>query len=77
MIKNVPTHIANQRLDKAASELFDEFSDAEKLGEGVKNLAFHLSFQSSEKTLDESKIEADFQNIVQTLSQKHKAELRA
>jgi 23S rRNA pseudouridine1911/1915/1917 synthase len=26
MIKNVPTHIANQRLDKAASELFDEFS---------------------------------------------------
>jgi 23S rRNA pseudouridine1911/1915/1917 synthase len=26
MIKNVPIHIANQRLDKAASELFDEFS---------------------------------------------------
>ena len=26
MIKNVPINIANQRLDKAASELFDEFS---------------------------------------------------
>ena len=26
MIKNVPLHVANQRLDKAATELFDEYS---------------------------------------------------
>jgi len=57
-------------------ELFDEFSDKEKLGEGVKNLAFHLSFQSSEKTLDEAEIEHAFQNIIQALSQKHNAQLR-
>ncbi len=57
-------------------ELFDEFTDAQKLGEGVKNTAFHLTFQSTDKTLDESEIEAAFQSIVKALETTYKAKLR-
>ncbi len=59
-----------------AVELFDEFSDAKKLGEGLKNLAFHLSFRSSEKTLKEGEIDANFDAIVKALEKEFGAKLR-
>lgn len=57
-------------------ELFDEFQDEKKLGKGVKNLAFHLKFQSSEKTLDDKTIDSNFKSITDILSKKCGAKLR-
>jgi phenylalanyl-tRNA synthetase beta chain len=57
-------------------ELFDEFQDEKKLGKGIKNLAFHLVFRSSEKTLNDTIIEKHFQSIVDILNKKYRATLR-
>lgn len=57
-------------------ELFDEFQDDRKIGKTLKNLAFHLKFQSQEKTLDEQTIEKNFQAIVDILQRKCGAKLR-
>lgn len=57
-------------------ELFDEYEDEEKLGKGLKNLAFHLTFRSNEKTLEEEEIDSNFSAIVKILEQKLKARLR-
>ncbi len=57
-------------------ELFDEYRDTEKLGKDLKNLAFHLQFQSVDKTLEEEEIETHFQAIVDQLNKKLKAQLR-
>lgn len=57
-------------------ELFDEYEDEQKLGKGLKNLAFHLTFKSSEKTLEEKEIESNFLAIVKVLDQKLGAKLR-
>ena len=57
-------------------ELFDEFTDEKKLGKDLKNLAFHLRFQSSQKTLQESDIDEVMQKIIKELAQKYGAKLR-
>ncbi len=57
-------------------ELFDEYRDAQKLGQGFKNLAFHLSFRSRTQTLTEDLIEADIEAITKALKNKHNAQLR-
>jgi len=57
-------------------ELFDVYRDAKKLGADVKNLAFHLTFRSHEKTLDDAAIEQAWSAIVVALSKKFGAELR-
>lgn len=57
-------------------ELFDEYKDDAKLGKGLKNLAFHLEFRSSEKTLEEGDIDQNFSAIVDTLDKKLGAKLR-
>ena len=57
-------------------ELFDEFVDENKIGKGLKNLAFHLVFQSSEKTLEEQDIDENFNAIVKALEKKLGAQLR-
>ena len=57
-------------------ELFDEFIDEKKLGKDLKNLAFHLEFQSHKKTLDEKDIQVQFKKIVKKLEQKFGAKLR-
>ncbi len=56
--------------------LFDEYSDSEKLGPGLKNLAFHLKFQSDKKTLEEQAIETSYHAIVKALEKNHNARLR-
>ncbi len=57
-------------------ELFDEYRDNEKLGVNLKNLAFHLKFQSLENTLTEEQIDGDFEAIVKALDEKFDAKLR-
>ena len=57
-------------------ELFDVFIDAEKLGATNKNLTFHLTFQSNDKTLNDTDIDSEMDNIESILNKKFKAELR-
>ncbi|MCF7846558.1 MAG: phenylalanine--tRNA ligase subunit beta [Candidatus Gracilibacteria bacterium] len=57
-------------------ELFDDFSDENKFGAGKKNVAFHLTFRSAQKTLTEAEVESQFQAIVTALGKKHDATLR-
>lgn len=57
-------------------ELFDEFIDEHKIGKGLKNLAFHLEFRSSEKTLEENEIDDGFNAIVRALEKNLSAQLR-
>ncbi len=56
--------------------LFDVFLDEKRLGKKNKNLAFHLSFQAKDKTLDEKTIDAEFDAIHKTLEKKFKTQLR-
>lgn len=56
--------------------LFDEYRDEQKLGKNLKNLAFHLSFQSKDGTLSHEEIEKDFNSIVTALQKTHSAQLR-
>ncbi len=57
-------------------ELFDEYQDEKFLGKGLKNLAFHLEFQSSDHTLQEAEIETIFQAVVTALKKDLGAQLR-
>jgi len=56
--------------------LFDEYKDAQKIGEGLKNLAFHLSFQAPDRTLTEAEIELELNRVLEQLEQAHGAKLR-
>ena len=57
-------------------ELFDVFEDEEKLGSGKKNLAFHLTFQSLEKTLNEADIEEAMKTLFEATENQFHATLR-
>jgi len=56
--------------------LFDEYQDVEKIGVGLKNLAFHLTFQAPDRTLTEEEIELELKQILDALDKGHKATLR-
>jgi phenylalanyl-tRNA synthetase beta chain len=56
-------------------EPFDVY-ESEKLGENVRNIAFHLVFQSFERTLKSEEINEIIDNLVKTLEQKFGAKLR-
>jgi len=56
-------------------ELFDYYEGG-KLAESKKSLAFHLMFQSSEKTLSDQEIDKTFKKITNKLEKEFKAELR-
>ena len=58
-------------------ELFDEFFDNQKFGEKRKNLAFHLEFQSSQKTLSDAEVDTEFKKITDRLNKTYEAVLRA
>ena len=58
-------------------ELFDEFVDEVKLGKGLKNLAFHLEFQSAKGTIDEKELKEHFDNVTRNVTSKCGAKLRA
>ncbi len=57
-------------------DLFDVFIDKNKLGSENKNLAFHLAFQSQEKTLDEIDVDTAVSRVEEVLKKKFNAELR-
>ena len=56
-------------------ELFDIF-ESEKLGKDKKSLAFHLVFQSREKTLKAEEAEQEIKKILNSLDEEFKAKLR-
>ncbi|MFH0854601.1 MAG: phenylalanine--tRNA ligase subunit beta [bacterium] len=56
-------------------ELFDIFEN-EKLGADKKSMAFHITFQSSERTLTDGEAEKIFTDIVENLEKKFGAEAR-
>ncbi len=57
-------------------ELFDVFADKEKLGADNRNLAFHITFQAHDKTLDESTIDSAMKDIATSLEKNLQATLR-
>jgi len=57
-------------------EPFDVF-ESEKLGRGVRNIAFHLIFQSFERTLKSEEVDKIISDLIKTLEQKFGAKLRA
>ncbi len=56
--------------------LFDDFVNEEKFGKDLKNLAFHLTFKSREKTLEENEIDENFNKILEAWKAKFNAQLR-
>ena len=63
-------------LNLISIKLFDEYRDTEKLGKDIKNLAFHLQFQSKHTTLDSETVEQEVSNILQALENKYQAKQR-
>ena len=58
-------------------EVFDEYRDQEKLGEGKRSLAFRLAFGSSEGTLTDEDVAPVRASIVDALATRFDAVLRA
>lgn len=56
-------------------ELFDAYQD-KKLGKNKKSLAFHLNYQSSEKTLTAEEVDKIQKELVKTLEEKFEARIR-
>jgi len=57
-------------------KLFDIYR-GKQIEADKKSFAFTLTFQSNERTLTEAEVDADFQNILETLKKKDNAHLRA
>jgi len=57
-------------------ELFDEFA-SDKFGKDKKNLAWHLFFQSANKTLTDIEVDKVIKQIVTKVSKKFQAKLRS
>jgi len=58
------------------ADLFDEFT-SDKFGNGMKNIAFHLSFQADDRTMSDKEGDKIFKSIVTKLENEHEAKLRA
>ncbi|HNV12341.1 MAG TPA: phenylalanine--tRNA ligase subunit beta [bacterium] len=56
-------------------ELFDVYS-GENLGQGKRSLAFHISYQSNEKTLTNEEIDLVQKDLIKRLEQKFGAQVR-
>ncbi len=57
-------------------EFFDEYNSSE-IGEEFKSVTFKITLQSDEKTLEEEDLEKIHQNIIERISNKFNAKLRA
>ena len=55
--------------------LFDVYA-GERIAPGLKNLAFSLEFQSSERTLSDAEVDQAVLGVVRSLEQRHGAQLR-
>ncbi len=62
--------------DLISIELFDVYADEEKLGQGVKNLAFHLAFRAADHTLEDTEIDTAMSAIAASLEKEVDAKLR-
>jgi len=56
-------------------EVFDEY-ESDKLGKNKKSLAYHLTFQSKDRTLKDKEVDDLFDKILANLSKKFNAKLR-
>ncbi|HRY60323.1 MAG TPA: phenylalanine--tRNA ligase subunit beta [Patescibacteria group bacterium] len=57
------------------AELFDEYV-SDKFGAGKKSVAYHLTFQASDRTLNDTEANELFDKVLKILSNKFNAELR-
>ena len=57
-------------------EFFDEYNSSE-IGIDFKSVAFKITIQSDEKTLEEDDLEKIHQNIIEKVSSKFNAKLRS
>jgi phenylalanyl-tRNA synthetase beta chain len=57
------------------AELFDEYVN-DKFGAGKKSVAFHLTFQASDKTLTDKEADELFNKVLEILNTKFNAEIR-
>ena len=56
--------------------LFDVY-EGKQVGKGKKSMAFHLHFQSDDKTLTDEEVDAAFADILEAVQSQLHAELRA
>ena len=59
-----------------SAEVFDVFTDPQRLGEGRVSIAIRFAFQADDRTLTESEASELRERIVEALASKHGAELR-
>ena len=74
--KSVTDEIKQTSSLLAEAELFDYFTDEKKIGKGKKSLAFHLIFQSSDRTLTSEEVDGEMKKIIARLEKSLKAEIR-
>lgn len=75
LLGDVSDFIESQSEIIVSIELFDKFSDA-KFGDNNQSLAFHLTFQSPNKTLKDDEINAIMHQIEQNLVKKYSVIIR-
>ena len=78
----VPAAAVEATLRRAAGDLlvhlalFDVYRDAERLGDGVRSLAFALRFQAADRTLTDEEVAAVRQRCIDAVGAGHDAKLR-
>lgn len=80
--KSVSCHSVLENMKHSGSELLTDVTvfdiyEGESIGPSKKSMAFHLTFQSTERTLQDSEIQDLKNRILANLKDKHGAELRA
>jgi len=79
--RTIPAQILAETIQATAGELlqtvelFDVYEHP-SLGEGNKSLAFTLTFGSKERTLTDEEVEHAIEHVVDSLAQRHGAQLR-
>ena len=80
--RNISCHAVLQNMKHTGGELLSDVSvfdiyEGESIGASKKSMAFHLTFQSLERTLQDSEIQDLKNRILANLKEKHGAELRS
>ncbi|MFM8315498.1 MAG: hypothetical protein ACKOA8_14535 [Deltaproteobacteria bacterium] len=80
--KNVSCHAVLENMKNTGGELLTDVSvfdvyEGESIGPSKKSMAFHLTFQSLDRTLQDNEIQDLKNRILTQLKEKHGAELRA
>ncbi|MFM8314487.1 MAG: phenylalanine--tRNA ligase subunit beta, partial [Deltaproteobacteria bacterium] len=80
--RNISCHAVLENMKHTGGELLSDVSvfdiyEGESIGASKKSMAFHLTFQSLERTLQDSEIQDLKNRILANLKEKHGAELRS